>query len=104
MKIILDFMDYTDRPSLNVNLLTLMHEKHPDAGDWLRFGPIERDDNFYNAIQSIADKHCPPGSEIVFLYERQEGENWQNSFYHAAYSALIDFGQYRFHWEANHVI
>lgn len=104
MKIILDFMDYTDRPLLSSSLQELVQGKHPDYRLWLKFGAPERADNFHNTIQSIADQYCAPGSEIVFLYEREENGDWQSSFYHAAYRALMDFGPYRFHWEANHVV
>jgi hypothetical protein len=104
MKIILDFMDYTNRPLLSVSLQHLVQRKHPDNQLWLMFGALEQDDNFHNTIQSIADQYCAPGSEIVFLYEREENEDWQNSFYQSVYTALLDFGPYRFHWEANYVV
>lgn len=104
MKIILDFMDYTDRPLLSSSLQELMKHKHPDKQLWLMFGPLKSDASFRNTIQSIADQYCAPGTEIVFLYERQKDEHWQNWFYSAATAALMDFGPYGFHWEANHVI
>lgn len=89
-KIVVDLMEYTNRPLLMMGMINVVKAHHEGFDKWVTVGPIKDDVDGFNTLSAVAERHVETGDFVIVLFEVESLED--RTFDQFVFKAFAEWG------------